>query len=137
MRNHPTGVHPYYTYPGHTCNCYTYLKTSVVRDIQKTVKELSDLERREEYCKCGLEPTGKYCPSCKCKVGPGKKKKGIAYVLMFDKGDEKKKKKKRKEPEEIKIEIPVDNAEEVDCSSKRSKGKHKKQKTITLTLQVC
>lgn len=137
------GTRPYFTYPGHICNCYTLLKTSAVNEIRKTVQDLEKLETKEELCKCAIGKSSTqnkdYCEYCNCKLQKARKgSSGIAYTLTIESSCAKPESpKSAKKLPEIKIKVP-----DVRCRKERkdkenqNKSKKNYNQTSSLTLQV-
>lgn len=158
------GPKPFYTFPQHVCNCYTYMKTSTVKGIREAVKELQRLEAYEEYCTClyrGNKSNAIYCAYCSCKLKNAHKRNGIAYQITFEKGTPEENKEnlhKRRSLEEIKIKVPApyhhkkhkdkknkdktekENGEEKKTNDEKeieeTKKSHHKHHTTKITLQV-
>lgn len=148
------GTRPYFTYPGHVCNCYTLLKTSALNQIRKTVQDLERIEKDEDCCKCAIgkdiSKNKEYCEYCNCKLQKVRKGgTGIAYTLTIEKGSPKPETPQNvKNLPEIKIKVPdthsrkdnKDKENQRKVSGGKSPKKEKKKKnhnqTSSLTIQV-
>ncbi|GJQ75653.1 hypothetical protein Trydic_g17729 [Trypoxylus dichotomus] len=137
------GTRPGYTYPGHVCSCYTVVKTEVVRNIQRTVQELEDLERERDFCSCTY--------GYRLQQHSGRKaarKKSIAYTLTFqdvektDSEDDHRRHHKKPPLDEVLVRIPRFVKKSLKDQENRRKSKHdkhsrhsKNRKNKKLTLQ--
>lgn len=146
------GSKPFYTYPGHVCNCYTVLKTSALEQIRRTIKDLEKLDAKEDYCKCVISKSKKknkdYCKYCNCRLQKVRKgKTGIAYTLTLESTPPKPgSPKDAKTLPEIKIKVPdtrsrkkrkdEENEQKAKCDcDKKSKKEKNSTETVCMTLQ--